>query len=99
MVEKGEKQLIDEERETVMTDTKIKQLNQSGDYYFCSLCAAWRRCTNDPSSNGNQHLSHLEENETNSPASKNHSTIFCAYPIRPPASTMLRTKSGSGVAW
>ena len=40
--------IIDEEREKVMTDTKIKQLNQSGNYYFCSICAAWRRCTNDP---------------------------------------------------
>lgn len=67
--------IIDEERETVMTDTKIKPLNQPGDYYFCSICAAWHRCTNDPSSTGNQHLSHLEKNETNSPASK---YFFCS---------------------
>ncbi len=58
-----------------MTDTKIKSLNQPGDYYFCSLCAAWHRCTNDPSSTGNQHLSHLDEKETNSPASK---YFFCS---------------------
>jgi len=58
-----------------MTDTKIKSLNQPGDYYFCSLCAAWHRCTNDPSSTGNQHLSHLDENETNSPTSK---YFFCS---------------------
>lgn len=56
-----------------MTDTKIKHISQPGDYYFCSLCAAWHRCTNDPSSN--QHLSHLDENETNSPTSK---YFFCA---------------------
>jgi hypothetical protein len=67
--------IIDEERETVMTDTKIKILNQPGDYYFCSLCAAWHRCTSDPSSTGNQHLSHLDENETNSPTSK---YFFCS---------------------
>ena len=67
--------IIDEEREAVMTDNKIKHINQPGDYYFCSLCAAWHLCTNDPSSNGNQHLSHLEENETNSPASK---YFFCS---------------------
>ncbi len=24
-----------------MTDTKIKPLNQPGDYYFCSLCGKW----------------------------------------------------------
>lgn len=59
----------------VMTDTKIKLLNQPGDYYFCSLCAVWHRCTSDPSSSGNQHLSHLDENETNSPASK---YFFCS---------------------
>ena len=58
-----------------MTDTKIKLLNQPGDYYFCSLCAAWHRCTNDPSSTGNQHLSHLDENETDSPTSK---YFFCS---------------------
>ncbi|GFO97592.1 hypothetical protein ig2599ANME_1797 [groundwater metagenome] len=58
-----------------MTDTKIKSLNQPGDYYFCSLCAAWHRCANDPSSTGNQHLSHLDENETNSPTSK---YFFCS---------------------
>jgi len=28
-----------------------------------------------------------------------YNSISRAYPIRPPASTMLRTKSGSGVAW
>ncbi|MDP3103536.1 MAG: hypothetical protein Q8M95_02895 [Candidatus Methanoperedens sp.] len=58
-----------------MTDTKIKPLNQPGDYYYCSRCAAWHRCTNDPSSTGNQHLSHLNENETNSPTSK---YFFCS---------------------
>ncbi|MDO9098868.1 MAG: hypothetical protein Q7U60_12210, partial [Candidatus Methanoperedens sp.] len=58
-----------------MTDTKIKPLKQPGDYYFCSLCAAWHRCTNDPSSTGNQHLSHLDENETNSSTSK---YFFCS---------------------
>ncbi len=52
-----------------------KLLNLPGDYYFCSLCAAWHRCTNDPSSTGNQHLSHLDEDETNSPASK---YFFCS---------------------
>ncbi len=56
-------------------NTEIKPLNQPGDYYFCSLCAAWHRCTNDPSSTGNQHLSHLDENETNSPTSK---YFFCS---------------------
>ncbi len=58
-----------------MIDTKIKLLNQPGDYYFCSFCAAWHRCTNDPSSPSNQHLSHLDENETNSPTSK---YFFCS---------------------
>ncbi len=57
-----------------MTNTS-KLLNEPGDYYFCSHCAAWHRCTNDPSSTGNQHLSHLDENETNSPASK---YFFCS---------------------
>ncbi|MCZ7373200.1 MAG: hypothetical protein O8C60_06020, partial [Candidatus Methanoperedens sp.] len=52
-----------------------KPLNQPGDYYFCSLCAAWHRCTNNPSSSGNQHLSNLDETETNSPTSK---YFFCS---------------------
>ncbi|VVB93848.1 Uncharacterised protein [uncultured archaeon] len=54
-----------------------KFLNRPGDYYFCSLCAAWHRCTNDPSSTGNQHLSHLDENETNSPSSKYFYCSLC----------------------
>ncbi len=58
-----------------MTDAKIKPINQPGDYYFCSLCATWHLCTNDPSSTGNQHLSQLDENETNSPSSK---YFFCS---------------------
>jgi len=58
-----------------MTDTKIKLLDQPGDYYFCSLCSAWHRCTSDPSFTGNQHLSHLDETETNSPNSK---YFFCS---------------------
>jgi len=57
------------------TANTSKPINQPGDYYFCSLCASWHRCTNDPSSTGNQHLSHLDENETNSPASK---YFFCS---------------------
>ena len=57
------------------TANTSKLFNQPGDYYFCSLCAAWHRCTNDPSSNGNKHLSHLDENETNSPTSK---YFFCS---------------------
>lgn len=57
------------------TSSNSKLLNQPDDYYFCSLCAAWHRCTNDPSSTGNQHLSHLDENETNSPTSK---YFFCS---------------------
>jgi hypothetical protein len=69
--------IIDEERETVMTDTKIKLINQPGDYYFCSLCAAWHRCTNDPSSSGNQHILHLVENITNSPSSKYYFCTLC----------------------
>lgn len=43
--------IIDEERKTVITDTKIKLLNEPGDY-FRSLCATWHRCTSDPSSTG-----------------------------------------------
>ncbi|MCG2735338.1 MAG: hypothetical protein L6282_02985 [Candidatus Methanoperedenaceae archaeon] len=58
-----------------MTKNHVKHLNQPGDYYFCSLCAAWHRCASDPSSTGNQHLSHLDENETNSPTSK---YFFCS---------------------
>ena len=67
--------IIDEEREAVMKDTKIKHINQPGDYYFCSLCDAWHRCTNDPLSTGNRHLSHLDEIQTNFPASK---YFFCS---------------------
>jgi|GEM_PF-5509544 len=34
------------------TANTSKFLSLPGDYYFCSLCAAWHRCTNDPSSTG-----------------------------------------------
>ena len=75
-----------------MTDNKIKHINQPGDYYFCSLCAAWHRCTNDPSSNGNQHLSHLEENETNSPQPQNISSApSAANGIQTPEKTISDT--------
>ncbi|VVB91669.1 Uncharacterised protein [uncultured archaeon] len=58
-----------------MTNIQIKHTNQPGDYYFCSLCAAWHRCTSDPSSTGNQHLPHLDETSTNSPSAK---YFFCS---------------------
>ena len=33
-------------------NTNTKLLNQPGDYSFLSICAAWHRCINDPSSIG-----------------------------------------------
>lgn len=57
------------------TDKTQKHLDKPGDYYFCSQCATWHRCTNDPSSTGNQHLSYLDETNTNSPLSK---YFFCS---------------------
>ncbi len=33
--------IIDAERETVRTDTKIKYLNPPGNYYFCPLFDKW----------------------------------------------------------
>lgn len=59
----------------ITTAITSKVINQPGDYYCCSLCAAWHRCTNNPSSIGNKHLSHLDETETNSQTPK---YFFCS---------------------
>ncbi|MBE0521193.1 MAG: hypothetical protein IBX39_02860 [Candidatus Methanoperedenaceae archaeon] len=57
-----------------MTDTKIKPLNQPGDYYFCSQCSEWHIYRADPDTPGHQHITHLDEEQTNSPSAKYY---FC----------------------
>ena len=65
---------MDKESETVMTGTKTKPLNQPGDYYFCALCSEWHRYRAEPDTPGHQHITHLDEEQTNSFTAKYY---FC----------------------
>lgn len=53
---------------------RSKLLNQDGDYYFCNLCNEWHRYRTDPNTPGHQHISHLDEEKTNSTSGKYY---FC----------------------
>lgn len=49
---------------------QIKNINQDGDYYFCNICNEWHRYRTEPDRLGHQHITHFDEEKTNSPSAK-----------------------------
>lgn len=55
---------------------RTKPLNQTGDYYYCSVCSTWHRLQPDADSIGQQHLIYFDEAATNAPTA---SYYFCRH--------------------
>ncbi len=53
-----------------MTNIQIKFANNDGDYYFCNLCNEWHRYRTESDTPGHQHITHFDEEKTNSSSAK-----------------------------